>query len=63
MLGSDGLNPRTTKSGSWRALAVVHVDGIPAVESERLDRRAQEQREGIEKLRLHAPLLAFQEVT
>jgi hypothetical protein len=45
----------------WRSLAAARVEGLPTAELERLERRAHEQRQRIEKLRLDAALQAFQQ--
>ena len=49
------------KAGLWSALAAAHIRGIPAADLDRLVRRAGEQRNRIEELRLDAAKTAFQE--
>ena len=51
------------KAGLWSALAAARVQGLPASDLERLERRATDQRNRIEQLRLDAAKLAFHEQT
>jgi hypothetical protein len=48
------------KEGLWRALCAARVEGITAVDLASLQRRASEQRERIETLRLDAARFALQ---